>query len=45
MSYEDLRATITIQIGLNIGNPKLIDKLCGYADDIVFIINDRTVII
>ena len=26
--------------GLNIGNPILIDKLCGYADDIVFIIKD-----
>ena len=26
--------------GLNIGNPILIDKLCGYADEIVFIIKD-----
>ena len=26
--------------GLNIRNPILIDKLCGYADDIVFIIKD-----
>ena len=26
--------------GRNIGNPILIDKLCGYADDIVFIIKD-----
>ena len=26
--------------GLNIGNPIIIDKLCGYADDIVFIIKD-----
>ena len=28
--------------GLNIGNPIIIDKLCGYADDIVFIIKDTT---
>ena len=27
--------------GLNIGNPILIDKLCGYADDIVFISKDN----
>ena len=27
---------------LNIWNPILIDKLCGYADDIVFIIKDTT---
>ena len=26
--------------GLNIGNPILIDKQCGYANDIVFIIKD-----
>ena len=26
--------------GLNIGSPVLIDKLCGYAGDIVFIIKD-----
>ena len=26
--------------GLNIGIPILIDKLCGYADDIAFIIKD-----
>ena len=29
--------------GLNIRNPILIDKLCGYADDIVFIIKDRRI--
>ena len=28
--------------GLNIGNPITIDKLCAYADDIVFIIKDNT---
>ena len=29
--------------GLNIGNPTTIDKLCAYADDIVFIIKDNCI--
>ena len=32
----------TIQ-GLNIGNPTTIDKLCAYADDIIFIIKDNCI--
>ena len=29
--------------GLNMGNPTTIDKLCGYADDIVSIIKDSSI--
>ena len=37
-----VNSDLTIQ-GLNIGNPTTIDKLCAYADDIVFIIKDNCI--